>query len=138
MQTNKHTSGPWFRTVSQHNGETVYDICTAADNGEPKEMIARVNHCVITPGLAISDEVRANARLIAAAPDMLEALVAMLKRDELNTCQHEDTHRGGAIWEICDGCGAKWADDRGGKPTWEDPNEWVLARAAIRKAKGES
>jgi hypothetical protein len=75
MQTNKHTSGPWFRTVSQHNGETVYDICTAADNGEPKEMIARVNHCVITPGLAISDEVRANARLIAAAPDLLAALI---------------------------------------------------------------
>ena len=78
MQTNKHTSGPWFRTVSQHNGETVYDICTAADNGEPKEMIARVNHCVITPGLAISDEVRANARLIAAAPDLLAAAIAAL------------------------------------------------------------
>jgi hypothetical protein len=78
MQTNKHTSEPWFRTVSQHNGETVYDICTAADNGEPKEIIARVNHCVITPGLAISDEVRANARLIAAAPDLLAAAIAAL------------------------------------------------------------
>ncbi len=78
MKTNKHTSGPWFRTVSQHNGETVCDICTAADNGEPKEMIARVNHCVITPGLAISDEVRANARLIAAAPDLLAAAIAAL------------------------------------------------------------
>ena len=78
MQTNKHTSGPWFRTVSQHNGETVCDICTAADNGEPKEMIARVNHCVITPGLAISDEARANARLIAAAPDLILALEEML------------------------------------------------------------
>lgn len=33
-----------------------------------------------------------------------------------NTCQHEETHRGGAIWEICDGCGQKWADDEGGKP----------------------
>ena len=33
-----------------------------------------------------------------------------------NTCLHESTHRGGAIWEICDDCGAKWADDRGGKP----------------------
>jgi hypothetical protein len=78
MKTNKHTSGPWFRTVSQHNGETVCDICTAANNGEPKEMIARVNHCVITPGLAISDEVRANARLIAAAPDLLAAAIAAL------------------------------------------------------------
>ena len=33
-----------------------------------------------------------------------------------NTCLHEDTHRGGVIWEICSSCGAKWADDEGGKP----------------------
>lgn len=72
MKTNIHTSGPWFRTVSQDNEETIYEICTAAENGEPKEIIARVNHCVITPGLAISDEVRANARLIAAAPELLQ------------------------------------------------------------------
>ena len=78
MKTNIHTSGPWFRTVSQDNEETIYEICTAAENGEPKEIIARVNHCVITPGLAISDEVRANARLIAAAPDLLAALVNCL------------------------------------------------------------
>ena len=32
------------------------------------------------------------------------------------TCLHESTHRGGVIWEICDHCGAKWADDEGGKP----------------------
>jgi hypothetical protein len=82
MQTNKHTSGPWFRTVSQDNGETIYEICTAAENGEPKEMIARVNHCVITPGLAISDEVRANARLIAAAPDLLAALERIMHQAE--------------------------------------------------------
>ena len=78
MQTHTHTNGPWFRTVSQDNEETLYKICTAAENGEPKEIIARVNHCVITPGLAISDEVRANARLIAAAPDLLAALVNCL------------------------------------------------------------
>jgi hypothetical protein len=29
-------------------------------------------------------------------------------------CQHESRHRGGTIWEICDVCGARWADDRGG------------------------
>ena len=27
-------------------------------------------------------------------------------------CEHEDTHRGGAIWTICDSCGYKWADDQ--------------------------
>ena len=34
----------------------------------------------------------------------------------MHLCCHEDTHRGGAIWEICDHCGMKWADDEGGKP----------------------
>ena len=79
MKTNIHTSGPWFRTVSQDNEETIYEICTAAENGEPKEIIARVNHCVMAQGFAISEaEVRANARLIAAAPDLLAALQAVL------------------------------------------------------------
>lgn len=32
------------------------------------------------------------------------------------TCLHENTHRGGVLWEICDDCGMKWADDEGGKP----------------------
>lgn len=33
--------------------------------------------------------------------------------------------------EICHGCGAKWADDEGGKPEWVDPPEWEQARAAL-------
>lgn len=88
------------------------------------------------------EKVRANkeehARLIAAAPELYEATLMLLARDERNTCQHEETHRGGTIWEICDSCGAKWADDEGGKPTWEDPPEWIAARAALAKARGES
>ena len=40
----------------------------------------------------------------------------VLEYAERETCTHEETHRGGAIWEICDSCGAKWADDAGGKP----------------------
>jgi len=41
---------------------------------------------------------------------------AVLEFAERNTCTHEETHRGGAIWEICSYCGKKWADDEGGKP----------------------
>lgn len=63
-----------------------------------------------------------------------KALKALLKRDEINTCQHEETHRGGFLWEICDSCGAKWADDEGGKPEWKDPPEWVEARLALEKS----
>jgi hypothetical protein len=43
-------------------------------------------------------------------------------------CYHDETHRGGAIWEICDQCGQMWADDEGGKPKeFKEPE-------AIRKA----
>jgi len=34
----------------------------------------------------------------------------------MHTCLHEETHRGGVLWEICSECGARWADDEGGKP----------------------
>lgn len=62
-----------------------------------------------------------------------KALKELLRRDEIETCQHEETQRGGFIWEICTSCGAKWADDKGGKPEWQDPIEWVNARAALGK-----
>jgi hypothetical protein len=62
---------------------------------------------------------------------MREALKKLLDYSERNTCQHEETHRGGFLWEICDVCGDKWADDMGGKTEWKDPPEWVAARAAL-------
>ncbi len=71
------------------------------------------------------------------ADHLADALRAMLRRDERNTCQHEDTHRGGYLWTICDACGAKWADDRGGKPEWQDPQEWTDARAALSAYEGK-
>ena len=70
--------------------------------------------------------------------ELVAALAGVLKRDEINTCQHEDTYRGGAIWEICRGCDAKWADDKGGKPEWRDPPEWLRARAALERAKEQT
>ena len=77
--------------------------------------------------------------LAAAALDAAEkALEALLDRDEQNTCDHQHTHRGGAIWEICDDCGMKWADDQGGKPEWSVPSEWTNARAALAKLRGEA
>jgi len=68
--------------------------------------------------------------------ELVEALTNMLARDKRNTCQHEETHRGGVLWEICDNCKASWADDQGGKPPWSDPPEWIAAEAALAKAKG--
>lgn len=47
---------------------------------------------------------------------LIQNLKSVLQYAERETCTHEETHRGGAIWEICDSCGKKWADDEGGKP----------------------
>ena len=47
---------------------------------------------------------------------VLSVLEAVAEYAARNTCLHEETYRGGAIWEICSQCGAKWADDEGGKP----------------------
>ena len=90
--------------------------------------------------------IHAVARAIMSAREAnrqrIEALEAALKRlldrDERNTCQHEDTHRGGFLWTICDACGSKWADDEGGKSDWQDPSEWVQARAALSGKEGQS
>ena len=65
------------------------------------------------------------------AEKLAEALQKLLERDRRNTCTHEETHRGGAIWEFCDHCGMKWADDEGGRPEWSDPIEWTISESAL-------
>lgn len=75
-------------------------------------------------------------KLLDINAELVEALKALLRRDERNTCTHEETYRGGAIWEICRACGARWADDEGGKPEWDDPLEWINSYAALAKAEG--
>jgi len=67
----------------------------------------------------------------AVMSQAVAALEKLLTRDQSNTCTHENTHRGGAIWEICGDCGAKWSDDRNPKPKWKAPAEWEAAEAAI-------
>ena len=64
-----------------------------------------------------------------------EALENLLRFAECQICYHESTHRGGNIWTICDDCGAKWADDEGGKPKFKEPNEIVNARKALAAAR---
>lgn len=63
------------------------------------------------------------------------ALEGLLDYVDGNTCRHEDTHRGGAIWTICDGCGQKWADDRGGFKPYRDAPQVRIARAALTAGK---
>jgi ribosomal protein L37AE/L43A len=63
--------------------------------------------------------------------DEREALANLVRYVERNECQHESTHRGGSIWTICDDCGRKWADDRGGFKPYEPAPELEAARAAL-------
>lgn len=57
----------------------------------------------------------------AKIKDLAFLVQGLLDHIETQTCTHENTHRGGVLWEICDDCGAKWADDEGGKPPFKWP-----------------
>lgn len=78
------------------------------------------------------DEVLSQGRTTVA--DERAALADLLEYVDRNTCTHEDTHRGGAIWTICDGCGMMWADDKGGFVPHQDAPAVAAARAALANA----
>ena len=59
------------------------------------------------------------------------ALKDMLNNYDRNTCTHEDTSRGGAIWTICNDCDRKWADDRGGFIPYVEPLFVSAARSLL-------
>lgn len=64
----------------------------------------------------IQDMKRNIIRLMNENERLVREFKSLLNYAEQQHCLHEETHRGGAIWEICDSCGMKWADDEGGKP----------------------
>lgn len=67
---------------------------------------------------------------------LVTALEDLLKYADMNTCRHEETHRGGTIWTICDQCGQKWADDEGGMPAFEEPQALKSARKILEEVCG--
>lgn len=62
---------------------------------------------------------------------LVDALRDLLDHVDRNTCTHENTHRGGFLWTICDECGQQWADDRGGFVPYVDPEPVAVARAVL-------
>lgn len=89
--------------------------------------------------LVTDSEHRGCLRAATPVPEqsgLVDALTQLLRWAEKQFCTHEETHRGGAIWEICDSCGAKWADDEGGRPAFEWPKAISNASAAL-SAKGD-
>ncbi len=71
----KHTSGPWktFQRVSQ---DCLAEIVVAADNGCPIAVVS--NHA----------EFKNNAKLIAAAPDLLKVLKRIADAVDFNGTGH--------------------------------------------------
>lgn len=67
--------------------------------------------------------------------ELISAINGLISLVWKNTCSHEDTHRGGSIWEICDQCGAMWADDEGGRPEFVEPKEITVAEELIKRIK---
>ena len=69
---------------------------------------------------------------MSALEDRLaEALREFALYADADICRHESTSRGGVLWEICNDCGMRWADDRGGKPEFELPSPIVEAQEAL-------
>lgn len=104
----KHTPGPWRLTES------------ILEDGRPFFSIAGADRVDLGYlSLRSAEELTANARLIAAAPDLLEALEAVI--DDLS----------GGIQDCI---------DNGGSEAWISEADTRLknARAAIAKARGAS
>jgi len=103
----KHTLGPWSIFTDEkhkHNAGIEADGFSIICIGYPDEKLAMDDSGVHG---RTEEEAQANARLIAAAPDLLEALEAIMDSD---------------LWEW-NGSAAFWLQDK--------------VKAAIAKAKGE-
>ena len=78
MTQSKHTPGPWFAGLipldeKPDNGDDPLFVHVGDANGDDRLDICTVHNWTITEGVR-----EANARLIAAAPNLLEALEALV------------------------------------------------------------
>jgi hypothetical protein len=71
---NKHTPGPWFAEANDSYWEV--NPMNGGDDGIPFSV---ANVCCSSPGYRDGGLQEANARLIAAAPELLEALRELLE-----------------------------------------------------------
>lgn len=68
----RHTPGPWHIAENEDNSfgrVTFRTICATSENGTPFQLCLNSNY----ENLEQAEERKANANLIAAAPDLLEA-----------------------------------------------------------------
>ena len=88
----KHTPGPWYHTGNVENVGTDFLWCGQVQPlREPRRYvgdICNIQSCDHIQGITV-DEAQANARLIAAAPDMLDACrQALLHFEDDQTISH--------------------------------------------------
>ncbi len=81
-----HTPGPWIADLGE-----AYRVRAQQDGGQVAIMMSLKGQHGLA-GRRSGDEVAANARLIAAAPDLLEALIAITNQLERigDTREHKD------------------------------------------------
>lgn len=72
-----------------------------------------------------------------AVKELREAIEGLLGNPNLYPCTHEETHRGGAIWTICDMCGAAFADDEGGVPAYREHPSITRALQVLKDTKDD-
>lgn len=101
--------------------------------GEHRAYLKAVS--VVDGAIALTKEAEPKAAQVQVVPeDWREIMTKLLHCAESQICQHEETHRGGVIWEICDQCSAKWADDEGGKPEFKWPDAIAAAQSFLSAA----
>ena len=101
----KHTPGPW--TIDYCDGDQHYPYIKAGQHVSGGYRVSYIIADKIGGREPAGDrsEVAANARLLAAAPDLLEALQLLMRKVECGTALH---------CEICDQARAAIAKARGG------------------------
>lgn len=127
--------------VAEINGPTYMGgpAHSKPDCGEAGHDEGRCGNKQCLPGAqlapSVPEDAPQGAQNVASSQDAWKTLAKDLLREiERQTCTHEETHRGGFVWEICDSCGAKWADDEGGKPEFKWPKVVERAHAMLAAA----
>ena len=105
-------------------------------DGDARSLIHRFTSWVATETeLVISSGVSIKDPLAKEAAESLEYALNELGK---TVCLHEETHRAGAIWTICDQCERKWADDRNPFTPYREPPELTQAYSTLTKLKERS
>lgn len=132
MSSSKHTPGPWrvyIGPINMEGGLNPFFRGTVAllkHSGDGNEV------AVILDRNEAAHEYEANARLIASAPDLLEALENLAAPFLVEQDDWDNDH----LWYLCNECDARVVDDPD-LIEHESDCRVGLAESAIKKARGE-